>query len=129
MKTLSDNITLLGDFNAKHTSLGSSIYNYMGNKLVDTINNNNFYNVINEGHTRYDASNDTFDTIDYVSVTQNLIPITSLIDTEIDIPSDHLSLYFELEIENSREYKGDVNIKLYHKADYQSLSIRKLGKN
>ena len=74
----------------------------MGNKLVDTINNNNFYNVINEGHTRYDASNDTFDTIDYVSVTQNLIPITSLIDTEMDIPSDHLSLYFELEIENSR---------------------------
>ena len=101
----------------------------MGNKLVDTINNNNFYNVINEGHTRYDASNDTFDTIDYVSVTQNLIPITSLIDTEMDIPSDHLSLYFELEIENSREYKGDVNIKLYHKADYQSLSVRKLGKN
>ena len=71
LKTLSDNIILLGDFNAKHTSLGSSTSNYLGKKMVDIINNNNFYNMINEGYTRYDATNDSFDTIDFVFVTQN----------------------------------------------------------
>ena len=60
--------------------------------MVDIINNNNFWNVINEGYARYDATNDSFDTIDFVFATQNLIPITSLISTEMDIPSDHVSL-------------------------------------
>ena len=32
LKTLSDNIILLGDFNAKHTSLGSSTSNYLDKK-------------------------------------------------------------------------------------------------
>lgn len=111
LKTFSDNIIFLGNFNAKHTSLGSSISNYLGKKMVDIVSNNDFYNVINEGHTRYDATNNSFDTIDFVFVTQNLIPITSLINTEMDILSDHLSLYFELELENSRESERDNNIK------------------
>ena len=42
LKTLSDNIILLGDFNAKHTSLGSSTSNYLGKKMVDIIRNNIF---------------------------------------------------------------------------------------
>ena len=128
LKTLSDNIILLGDFNAKHTSLGSSTSNYLGKKMVDIINNNNFYNMINEGYTRYDATNDSFDTIDFVFVTQNLIPITSLISTEMDIPSDHLSLYFELELENSRESERDIKIKLYHKVDWNSIN-QKIGQD
>ena len=128
MKTLSDNIILLGDFNAKHTSLGSSTSNYLGKKMVDIINNNNFYNMINEGYTRYDATNDSFDTIDFVFVTQNWIPITLLISTEMDIPSDHLSLYSELELGNSRESERDINVKLYHKADWNSIN-QKLKKN
>ena len=40
----------------------------------------------------------------------------------MDIPSDHLSLYFELELENSRESERDINIKLYHKADWNSIN-------
>ena len=60
--------------------------------MVDIINNNNFYNMIDEGHTKYDATNDFFNTIDFVFLTQNLIPITSFINTEIDLPPDHLSL-------------------------------------
>ena len=49
----------------------------------------------------------------------------------MDIPSDHLSLYFELELENSRESERDINIKLYHKADWNSISqkiLKKLNK-
>ena len=93
--------------------------------MVDIINNNN---VINEGYTRSDATNDSFDTIDVVFVTQNLIPITSLISKEMDIPSDHLSLYFELELENSRESERDIKIKLYHKVDWNSIN-QKIGQD
>ena len=45
---------LLGDFDAKHTSLGLSNY---WKKMVDIVNNSNLYNVINEGYTRYNAFN------------------------------------------------------------------------
>ena len=42
--------------------------------------------------------------------------------TFMDIPSDHLSLYFELELENSRESEREVIIKLYHKANWNNIS-------
>ena len=61
--------------------------------------------MINEGYTRYDATNDSFDTIDFVYVTQKLIPTTLFVSTEMDIPLDHLSLYFELELENLESLK------------------------
>ena len=49
----------------------------------------------------------------------------------MDIPSDHLSRYFELELENSRESERDIDIKLYHKADWNSINqkIKKKKKN
>ena len=103
LKTLSDKIIFFGYFNAKHTSLGSSFSNYYGKKMEDIFNNNDLYNVINEGHTRYDASNDSFDTTDFLFVTQNLDPLTSSINIEMDIPSDNVSLYFKLKLENTRD--------------------------
>ena len=99
--------------------------------MADIVNNNDQYNVCNEGYTRYDASNDSFDTIDFVFIIQNLIPLTSSITTEMDIPSDHLSLYFELELENTRESERKIIIKLYHKADWNNINnkiFKKLDK-
>ena len=46
----------------------------------------------------------------------------------MDIPSDHLSLYYELELENSRESERDINIKLHHKADWNSINQKNLKK-
>ena len=46
----------------------------------------------------------------------------------MDIPSDHLSLYYELELENSRESERDINIKLHHKADWNSITQKNLKK-
>ena len=42
LRTLSDNIILLGNSNSRHTSLGSSTSNYLGKKMVDIIRNNIF---------------------------------------------------------------------------------------
>ena len=90
--------------------------------MADIVNNNDQFNACNKGYTRYDASNDSFDTIDFVFIIQNLIPLTSSITTEINIPSDHLSLYFELELENTRESERKIIIKLYHEADWNNIN-------
>ena len=46
----------------------------------------------------------------------------------MDIPSDHLSLYYELELENSWESERDINIKLHHKADWNSITQKNFKK-
>ena len=59
-------------------------------KNLNIINNNNLFNVPNEGHTRCDTGNDYFDIIDCAFVTQKLVPFTSSINNELYIPFDHL---------------------------------------
>ena len=93
-------------------------------RMVDIINNNGLYKVINERHRRYDTSNDSLDTNDFAFVTQNLVPLTLPINTEVDVPSDHLSLYFELELEITKESEGDFIVKLYHKADWNNINYK-----
>ena len=90
--------------------------------MLDIINNNNVFNVPHEGYTRYDATNDSFDTIDFVFITQNLVILTSSITTEIDIPSDHPFLYFELRLDNTSASAIEIITKLYHKANWNNIN-------
>ena len=90
--------------------------------MVDIVNNNELYNVFNKGYRMHVASNDSFDTISFVLITQILIPLTLSIITEIDIPSDHLSIYLKLKLKNIRESERGIIIKLYHKADCNNIN-------
>lgn len=85
--------------------------------MVDIVNNNELYNVFNKGYRMHVPSNDSFDTISFVLITQILIPLTLSIITEMDIPSDHLSIYLKLKLKNIRESERGIIIKLYHKAN------------
>ena len=50
------------------------------------------------------------------------VPFTSTIYTQIHIPSDDLSLYFELGLNNNMMIKRDIVIKLYHRADWNKVN-------
>ena len=64
----------------------------------------------------------TFDTIDFVFVIQNLVPLSLSISTEMDIPSEHLPLCFKLELEITRQSKREFIIKQKHKADWNNIN-------
>ena len=73
--------------------------------MLDIVNDNDLYNVFNKAYTRWNASDDSFDTIDLVFVPQNLVPLVFSIIKEMYIRSDHLSFYFELGLEHTREFE------------------------
>ena len=56
----------MGDFNAKHGSLGSEETGHYGTKLMDTLNSYNLFVVKSDNHTRYDSLRDKLDTIDHI---------------------------------------------------------------
>ena len=60
----SNNLLIMGDFNAKHINLGSKETNHYGTKLMNTLNTYNLFVVQNNNHTRYDSFRDKRDTID-----------------------------------------------------------------
>ena len=60
----SNNLLIMGDFNAKHINLGSEETNHYGTKLMVTLNSYKLFVVQNNNHTRYDSFRDKMDTID-----------------------------------------------------------------
>ena len=60
--------------------------------------------------------------VDFVFITQNLVILTSSIITEIDIPSDHPFLYFELRLDNTSVSAIEILTKLYYKANWNNIN-------
>ena len=102
LKNISNNLLIMGDFNAKHVNLGSEETNHYGNKLIDILNYCNLFVVQNNNHTRYDSFRDKMDTIDYIIISPTLIANISRVISELDIPSHHCTMTVTLKSEKNK---------------------------
>ena len=66
LENKSNNLLIMGAFNAKHINLGSEETNQYGTKLMDILNYCNLFVVQNNNHTRYDTLGDKMDLINYI---------------------------------------------------------------
>ena len=122
LENISNNLLIMGDFNAKHFNLGSEETNHYGIKLMDILNHCNLFVVQNDNHTRYDSFRDKMDTIDYIIIFPNLIANISGVNSELDIPSDHCTMTVTLKSEKIRSVNRNISLKLYHKADWSKIN-------
>ena len=119
LENKSNNLLIMGDFNAKNVNLGSEETNHYGIKLMDILNYCNLFVVQNNNHTRYDSFRDNMDTIDYIIIYPSLTANISDVGSEPDIPSDHCTMTVTLKSEKLRSEDRKISLKLYHKADCQ----------
>ena len=119
LENKSNNLLIMGDFNAKHVNLDSEETNHYGIKLMDILNYCNLFVVQNNNHTRYDSFRDKMDTIDYIIIYPSLTANISDVGSELDIPSDHCTMTVTLKSEKLRSENRKISLKLYHKADCQ----------
>ena len=122
LENISNNLLIMGDFNAKHVNLGSEETNHYGNKLIDILNYCNLFVVQNNNHTRYDSFRDKMDTIDYIIISRTLIANISGANSELDIPSDHCTMTVTLKSEKIRSENRNISLKLYHKANWSKIN-------
>ena len=122
LENISNNLLIMGDFNAKHVNLGSEETNHYGNKLIDILNYCNLFVVQNNNHTRYDSVRDKMDTIDYIIISPTLIANISGANSELDIPSDHCTMTVTLKSEKIRSEDRNISLKLYHKANWSKIN-------
>ena len=104
----SNNLLIMGDFNAKHVNLGSEETNHYGTKLIDILNYYNLFVVQNNNHTRYDSFRDKMDTIDYIITSLSFIANISNVNSELDIPSDHCTMTVTLKSEKLRSEDRNI---------------------
>ena len=122
LENISDNLLIMGDFNAKYVNLGSGETNHYGNKLIDILNYCNLFVVQNNNHTKYDSFRDKMDTIDYIIISPTLIANISGVNSELDIPSDHCTMTVTLKSEKIRSEDRNISLKLYHKANWSKIN-------
>ena len=122
LENISNNLLIMGDFNAKHVNLGSEETNHYGNKLIDILNYCNLFVVQNNNHTRYDSFRDKMDTIDYIIISPTLMANISGVNSELDIPSDHCTMTVTLKSEKIRSEDRNISLKLYHKANLSKIN-------
>ena len=122
LENISNNLLIMGDFNAKHVNLGSEETNHYGNKLIDILNYCNLFVVQNNNHTRYDSFRDKMDTIDYIIISPTLMANISGVNSELDIPSDHCTMTVTLKSEKIRSENRNISLKLYHKANWSKIN-------
>ena len=80
----SNNLLIMGYFNANRINLGSEETNHYGKKLMDTINSYNLLVVQNNNHTRYDSFRDKMGTIDYITIPPNVMANISNVNSKLD---------------------------------------------
>ena len=85
-----------------YINLGSREITHYGTKLMDILSNYKLFVVQNNNHTRYDNFRDKMDTTYYIIISRNVITNTSNINSELDIPSDHITMTVTLKSENLR---------------------------
>ena len=122
LENISNNLLIMGDFNAKHVSLSSEETNHYGNKLIDILNYCNLFVVQNNNHTRYDSFRGKMDTIDYIIISPTLMANISGVNSELDIPSDHCTITVTLKSEKIRSEDRNISLKLYHKANWSKIN-------
>ena len=86
LENKSNNLLIMGDFNAKHVNLGTEETNHYGTKLMGILNYCNLFVVQNNNYTRYDSFRDKMGTIDYIIISPRLIANISDVNSEPDIP-------------------------------------------
>ena len=62
------------------------------------------------------------DTIDYITVSPNVIANISNVNSELVIPSDHCTKTVTLTSQKLRSEDRNISLKLYHKADWSKIN-------
>ena len=119
---LNDNLIIMGDFNSKHTSFGSTKTDPSGQILYNLIQNNNFYPVNDDSPTHYDTYRDKFDVLDFIFVSNNILHQLSNYYTDDNLGSDHFSMFAIFGKVNKDKTPSIKNIKLYHKTNWEHFN-------
>ena len=69
---------------------------------MDTLNSYNLFVGQNNNHARHDSFRDEMDTIDYITIFSSLIASISIVNSELDTPSDHYTMTVTLTSEKLR---------------------------
>ena len=118
----SNNLLIMGDFNAKHINLGSEETYHYETKLMNMLNTYNLFVVQNNSHARYDSFRDKMDTIDYAIISPNVIANISNVNSELNIPSDHCTMTATISSQKLRSKDRNISLKLYHKTDWSRIN-------
>ena len=118
----SNNLLIMGDFNAKRINLGSEETYHYETKLMNMLNTYNLFVVQNNNHARYDRFRDKMDTIDYAIIFPNFIANISNVNSELNIPSDHCTMTVTISSQRLRSKDRNISLQLNHKTDWSRIN-------
>ena len=116
----SNNLIIMGDFNAKYFNLGSERTNHNENKSMNTLRRYNLF--VAQSNTRYNHLRNKICTIDYIIISPSVIANISNVNFEFDIPSDHCIMTLILKLEKMRSDSRKISLQLYRKVNWQKIN-------
>ena len=119
---IDNDVLIMGDFNGKHKSFGSTKTDSAGKKLIKIIEENNLFVINDDSPTHYCTPTDQLDTIDYIFLTNNLLTQLTSYSTGDNLRSDHFSLFATFGKKNKNDKNNTKNIKLYHKTNWEEFN-------
>ena len=124
IKISADNVITTGDLNAKHTDFNCIKTDKWGMALKKALYDADlFVAEKNSKTTHRDSRSNTSDIIDYIisspAINNNIKNLT----LNNDLSSDHSAILFDLTTNINKSTSPHIKVKLYHKADWDSINF------
>ena len=121
-----DNIIITGDLNAKHTSFNCTKADRWGMALKKALYNADLFIADNSIPTQRDSRTSTSDIIDCVISSPAFFNKIQNLFLNSDLSSDHSAILFDFLANLSKYNISPIKVKLYHKADWDSINLHSL---